>query len=139
MRNEILHALRHYRNDKAEWEIIQMKLREEEVIDAVQTAATFPYSKHTAYVRGVPETRTTIQLRKRARELRKSMRIATQFMNSLPQERLRLAVRLKFMQAENRKWEDVAFLVGYTSGGEALRQVIIREAKKRTFRTDSTF
>lgn len=141
MGNQILHTLRHYRDNKAELESIRMKLCDEEVIDAVQSAAKFPYSKHTAYVKGIPETPSVIQLRIRQRELRRDMRIAEQFADSLPQYRLQEAVRIYYLYnlPERMKWEDVAFEVGYSAGGEALRQIIIREAKKRTFRTESTF
>ena len=144
MKNQVLHALRHYRDNRAELDAIQMQLREEEVIDAVQSAAKFPYSKHTAYVQGIPDNATTIKLRTRARELRRDMRVAEQFAGSLPRHQLREAVKLYYMRdvPERYTWETVAVMVGYLGGGEALRQVIIRESKKctfRTLRTDSTF
>lgn len=141
MRNQVLHALRHYRDNRAELDSIQMKLQEEEVLDAVQSATKFPYSKHTVYVQGIPENATTIQLRIRARELRRNIRVAEQFADSLPKYQLREAVKIYYMRdiPERYTWENVAGLVCYLGSGEALRQVIIREAKKRTLRTDNTF
>lgn len=132
MKNQVLHALRYYRDNSVELDTIQMRLREEEVVDAVQSAAKFPYSKHTAYVQGIPDNATTIQLRTRARELRRDMRMAERFANSLPKHQLREAVKLYYIRnvPERYTWEAVASIVCYLGGGEALRKNIMRYAKK---------
>ncbi len=131
MKNQVLHALRHYRDNRAELDAIQMQLREEEVVDAVQSAAKFPYSKHTAYVQGIPENATTIRLRTRARELRRDMRIAKRFADSLPKYQLREAVKLYYMKdiPERYTWESVAGMVCYLGGGEALKKSVQRAMK----------
>lgn len=133
MKNQVLHALRHYRDNRAELDAIQMQLREEEVVDAVQSAAKFPYSKHTAYVQGVPDNATTIPLRTRARALRRDMRMAEQFADSLPKHQLREAVKLYYMRdvPERYTWEAVAGMVCYLGGGESLRVTISNATKSK--------
>lgn len=131
MANEFLNALRNYRDNISELSDLEQKLHDSTVHDAVQSAAKFPYSKHSVPVDGVPPDSDLYKLQIRAQELRQEIRRAEQFVRTLPQHRLRKAVRMYYMDDNGSRitWEDVAYSVGFSSGGEALRMAIRRAIK----------
>lgn len=139
MRNEILKALKNYRDNRAELDEIQWQLRESEVQDAVQSAAKFPYSKHTITIQGVPDTVYVIRLGTRAAELRSQIRTADRFVKGLP-FRIKKAVKLKYMEdiPERMTWEKVADEIGCGETASSLKNKLFRFLNCATNETHKT-
>lgn len=132
MANQNLSLLRSYRDNVSELADIEQKLQQAEVQDAVQSAAKFPYSKHSVPVNGIPPGMEAYCLQIRAQELRLAIQKAKQIVRTLPKHRLRIAVRMYYIedQYERITWEDVADKIGNGATGESLKKAIQREVKK---------
>lgn len=132
MKNKALSILQNYRNNVFELSEIEQELREATVHDAVQSAAKFPYSKHTVPVDGVPPGKDAYHLQIQAQELRQEIRQAKQIVKTLPNARLRAAAKIYYLDEHDERvtWEDVADIIGGGVTGESLRNAIKRNLKK---------
>lgn len=121
-------ALRSYRRNLFELSEVECKLRDAEVHDSVQSAAKFPYSKHTVPVDGVPSSDHAYSLRVQQQKLQREIEEAERIVRSLPNAKLRYAASIYYLDenCERVTWEDVADMVGFSSGGEALRMAVKR-------------
>ena len=90
-----LEQLEAYRADRATLEAVTGELAEHETQVAVQSAATPPYSLHTATLTGLPSTPRVISLLERQAALRASCFAVERFAENLDDPELREIVRLR--------------------------------------------
>lgn len=132
MKSTTLSVLRRYRSNLFELVEVEQKLRDAEVHDSVQSAAKFPYSKHTIPVNGIPSSDHAHSLLVQQQELKKEIEEAERIVRTLPDARLRYAARIYYLDEnyERITWEDVANIIGGGVTGESLRSAIRRNLKK---------
>lgn len=110
-----LDQLESYRADRAALEAVTGELAEHETQIAVQSAAEFPYSLHTATLTGLPSTPRVISLLERQAALRASCFAVERFAESIDDPELREIVRLRFMTPRRHSWQEIALALGYRS------------------------
>lgn len=110
-----LEQLEAYRAARAELEAVGDELAGCETQIAVQSAAEFPYSLHTATQTGLPGTPRVNTLFARQARLRASCKLVERFAESIDDPELREIVRLRFMAPRRRSWQEIALALGYRS------------------------
>jgi hypothetical protein len=108
-----LDRLEAYRADRTALEAVNGELAERETQVAVQSAATPPYSLHTATLTGLPPTPRVISLLERQAALRASCFAVERFAENLDDPELREIVRLRFMSPRRHSWQEIALALGY--------------------------
>lgn len=108
-----LDRLEAYRAERAALEAVTGELAEHETQVAVQSAAEFPYSLHTATLTGLPGTPRVISLLERQAALRASCFAVERFAESIDDPELREIVRLRFMAPRRHSWQEIALALGY--------------------------
>ena len=112
-----LDRLEAYRAERAALEAVTEELAEHETQVAVQSAATPPYSLHTATLTGLPSTPRVISLFERQAALRASCFAVERFAENLDDPELREIVRLRFMAPRRHSWQEIALALGYRDEG----------------------
>lgn len=110
-----LDRLEAYRACRTALEAVIGELAEHETQVAVQSAATPPYSLHTATLTGLPSTPRVISLLERQAALRASCFAVERFAENLDDPELREIVRLRFMAPRRHSWQEIALALGYRS------------------------
>lgn len=110
-----LDRLEAYRAERAVLEAVTGELAECETQVVVQSAATPPYSLHTATLTGLPSTPRVISLLERQAALRASCFAVERFAESIDDPELREIVRLRFMSPRRHSWQEIALALGYRS------------------------
>lgn len=110
-----LEQLEAYRAARAELEAVGDELAGYETQIAVQSAAEFPYSLHTATLTGLPSTPRVISQLERQAALRASCFAVERFAESIDDPELREIVRLRFMAPRRHSWQEIALALGYRS------------------------
>jgi len=103
-----------YRACRAELEAVDSELAEHETQIAVQSAAEFPYSLHTATQSGLPNVPRVKTLLDRQARLRACCEAVERFAESIVDDEVRTIVRLRFMAGGRRmSWQEIALKLGY--------------------------
>ena len=110
-----LEQLEAYRANRAELEAVDSELAEHETQIAVQSAAEFPYSLHTATQTGLPDTPRVSTLLARQARLRASCKLVERFAKNIDDPELRETVWLRFMTPLRHSWQEIALALGYRS------------------------
>ena len=110
-----LEQLEAYRACRAELEAVDGELAEYETQIAVQSAAEFPYSLHTATQTGLPGTPRVNTLLVRQARLRASCKLVERFAENIDDPELRETVWLRFMTPLRYSWQEIALALGYRS------------------------
>lgn len=110
-----IQALEDYRANLAELEAVEEELAGYETQIAVQSAATPPYSLHTATLTGLPPTQRVISLLERRAALRASCFAVERFAEGIDDEEVRTVVRLRYLSERRWSWQAVALRLGYRS------------------------
>ena len=111
-----LEQLEAYRTARAELEAVTDELAGYETQIAVQTAAEFPYSLHTATQTGLPNVPRVKTLLDRQAALRACCAAVERFAESIADDEVRTIVRLRFMAGGRRlSWQEIALKLGYRS------------------------
>ena len=106
--------LKNYRSVCAELRDITEQLADSEVTVAVQSAATMPYSLHTATLSGLPPDPHTRTLLERQGVLRALRRDTERFVDSIGDSEIRLIVLLKYIRGKRPpSWQSIASRLGY--------------------------
>ena len=109
-----LDQLEAYRAYRAELEAVGDELAGYETQIAVQSAAEFPYSLHTATQSGLPNTPRVKTLLDRQARLRACCEAVERFAESIEDNEVRTIVRLRFMaQGRRLSWQEIALKLGY--------------------------
>lgn len=108
-----LEQLEAYRAYRAELEVVDGELAEYEIQIAVQSAAEFPYSLHTATQSGLPGTPRVKTLLARQARLRACCAAVERFAESVDDPELRETVWLRFMTPLRHSWQEIALTLGY--------------------------
>lgn len=139
-----LEMLKHYRAICAELEDVTAELESLSVTDAVQSAATPPYSKHSVPVSGLPPTDRVRSLLARQAALRACKSEVDRFISQVPYYLVRKAIKLYYIvpidEGEDRSntnvwnhkptWEDVTDIIGTGENAEALKKRVYRCLKE---------
>lgn len=110
-----LEQLEAYRACRTELEAVGDELAGYETQIAVQSAAEFPYSLHTATQTGLPGTPRVNALLARQARLRASCKLVERFAENIDDPELRETVWLRFMTPLRHSWQEIAFALGYRS------------------------
>ena len=116
--------LRNYRAVCAELEDVTAELDSLGVTDAVQSAATPPYSKHSVAVSGLPPTDEVRTLLARQAALRACKSEAERFVESCPEE-IRYILAQKYFKGKSNLY--IAMQLGYRD------ETVIRRKIKKFF------
>ena len=109
-----LEQLEAYRTARAELEAVTDELAGYETQIAVQTAAEFPYSLHTATQTGLPNVPRVKTLLDRQAALRACCEAVERFAESIADDEVRTIIRLRFMaQGRRLSWQEIALKLGY--------------------------
>lgn len=108
-----LEKLEAYRACRTELETIGEELAGYETQVAVQSAAEFPYSLHTATQTGLPPSGRANTLLARQARLRASCAAVERFAESVDDPELRETVWLRFMTPLRHSWQEIALTLGY--------------------------
>ena len=139
-----LELIKHYRAICAELEDVTAELDSLGVTDAVQSAATPPYSKHSVPVSGLPPTDRVKTLLARQAALRALKCEVDRFTLQVPYYLVKKAIRLYYIvpidegkdrsdvNAWNHKpsWEDVTDIIANGENAEALKKRVYRYLKE---------
>ena len=119
-----LEQLEAYRANRTELEAVGDELAGYETQIAVQTAAEFPYSLHTATQSGLPNVpRVNILLERQAR-LRACCEAVERFAESIADDEVRTIVRLRFMAGGRRlSWQEIALKLGHRDEGTPRKKI----------------
>lgn len=135
--------LRNYRAVCAELEDVTAELESLRTTDAVQSAATPPYSKHSVPVSGLPPTDEVRTLLAKQAALRALKCEVDRFISQVPYYLVRKAIKLYYIapidegvdrsntDAWNHKptWEDVTDIIANGENAEALKKRVYRYLK----------
>lgn len=110
-----LEQLEAYRANRTELEAVDSELAEHETQIAVQSAAEFPYSLHTATQTGLPNVPRVKTLLDRQARLRASCKLVERFAKNIDDPELRETVWLRFMTPLRHSWQEIALALGYRS------------------------
>lgn len=116
--------LKNYRAICAELEDVTAELDSLSVTDAVQTAATPPYSKHSVSVSGLPPTDRVKTLLAKQAALRTRKSEAERFVESCPEE-MRYILTQKYFKGRSNLY--IAMQLGYRD------ETVIRRKIKKFF------
>ena len=119
-----LEQLEAYRVNVAELEAVEDELNRRCVTIGVQSAANFPYSKHTVTQEGLPPDPRVRQLLERKARLKASCSAVERFAESIEDDEVRTVVRLRYMsQGRKPSWREIAFRLGYLDEGTPRKKV----------------
>ena len=119
-----LEQLEAYRVNAAELEAIKDELNRRRVTIGVQSAAVFPYSKHTVTQEGLPPDQRVRQLLERKARLKAACSAVERFAESIEDDEVRTVVRLRYMsQGRKPSWREIAFRLGYLDEGTPRKKV----------------
>ena len=110
-----LEQLEAYRAYRTELEAVDSELAEHETQIAVQSAAEFPYSLHTATQSGLPNVPRVKTLLDRQARLRACCEAVERFAENIDDPELRETVWLRFMTPLRHSWQEIALALGYRS------------------------
>ena len=130
-----LKDLREYRTICAEIDMLNDKLKRDKrhVYDTVQSAADFPYWKHSVMIEGdihdydvTPVVKHIFQLRDRKARLER-------FVATVPDYKVRRAMEVCFIEPcdGHVTWEMVADAMGDGSNGNSIRQLVWKYMERR--------
>lgn len=108
-----LEKLEAYRAYRAELEAVDSELAEHETQIAVQSAAEFPYSLHTATQSGLPNVPRVKTLLDRQARLRACCAAVERFAENIDDPELRETVWLRFITPLRHSWQEIALALGY--------------------------
>lgn len=108
-----LEQLEAYRAYCAELEAVDSELAEHETQIAVQSAAEFPYSLHTATQTGLPNVPRVKTLLDRQARLRACCEAVERFAENIDDPELRETVWLRFITPLRHSWQEIALALGY--------------------------
>lgn len=117
--------LQDYRAARSRLEEIETELAKLESRICVQSAATPPYSKHSATMCGLPPDDRVRALLAEQAALRERTAAAERFVASFPDERTRFMLREKFFHGRSNLW--IAMRLGYRD------ETVIRRRLKKIF------
>lgn len=118
-------TLQDYRAARSRLEEIETELAKLESRICVQSAATPPYSKHSATMCGLPPDDRVRALLAEQAALRERTAAAERFVASFPDERTRFMLREKFFHGRSNLW--IAMRLGYRD------ETVIRRRLKKIF------
>ena len=135
--------LKNYRAICAELEDVTAELESLNATDAVQSAATPPYSKHSVPVSGLPPTDRVKTLLARQAALRALKCEVDRFISQVPYYLVKKAIKLYYIvpidEGEDRSntdvwnhkptWEDVTDIIANGENAEALKKRVYRYLK----------
>ncbi|MBS7398251.1 MAG: hypothetical protein KIG32_07535 [Ruminiclostridium sp.] len=135
--------LKNYRAICAELDDVTAELDGLSATDAVQSAATPPYSKHSVPVSGLPPTDRVKTLLARQAALRAFKSEVDRFISQVPYYLVKKAIKLYYIvpidEGEDRSntnvwnhkpsWEDVTDIIGNGENAEALKKRVYRYLK----------
>lgn len=128
-----LKELRSYRVICAEIIQREEKLKKDKyhVVDAVQTAADFPYWKHTVGIEGDLYPYPVEPERRKIQELRDEKARIERYVESVQDYKIRRCIEICFIEPCDGKitWEMVADKIGDGSTGDSIRMMIKRYMK----------
>ena len=110
-----LEQLEAYRACRTELEAVGDELAGYETQIAVQSAAEFPYSLHTATQSGLPNVPRVKTLLDRQARLRACCKLVERFAENIDDPELRETVWLRFMTPLRHSWQEIALALGYRS------------------------
>lgn len=113
--------LQNYRADKRRLDRISAQLAALESRICVQSAATPPYSKHSATMCGLPPDDRVRALLAEQAALRERTAAAERFVASFPDERTRFMLREKFFHGRSNLW--IAMRLGYRDEGTVRKKI----------------
>lgn len=123
-----LKELRAYRVICAEIIQREEKLKKDKyhVVDAVQTAAEFPYWKHTVGIEGDLYPYPVEPERRKIQELRDEKARIERYVANVPDYRIRRAMEVCFLEpcATRITWEMVADAINDGSTGNGIKQMV---------------
>ena len=108
-----LEQLEAYRANRTELEAVGDELAGYETQIAVQSAAEFPYSLHTATQTGLPNVPRVKTLLDRQARLRACCEAVERFAENIDDPELRETVWLRFMTPLRHSWQEIALALGY--------------------------
>ena len=130
-----LDQLEAYRANRAELEAVGDELAGYETQIAVQSAAEFPYSLHTATQSGLPNVPRVKTLLDRQARLRACCEAVERFAESVDDYELRRIIELRFMsQGKKPSWQEIALKLKYRSEHTPYRKLtgyLLNMHKKR--------
>ncbi|MBQ4599102.1 MAG: hypothetical protein IJT87_12450 [Ruminiclostridium sp.] len=130
-----LDQLEAYRANRTELEAVGDELAGYETQIAVQSAAEFPYSLHTATQTGLPNVPRVKTLLDRQARLRASCAAVERFAESVDDYELRRIIELRFMsQGKKPSWQEIALKLKYRSEHTPYRKLtgyLLNMHKKR--------
>ena len=130
-----LDQLEAYRANRTELEAVGDELAGYETQIAVQSAAEFPYSLHTATQSGLPNTPRVKTLLARQARLRACCEAVERFAESVDDYELRRIIELRFMsQGKKPSWQEIALKLKYRSEHTPYRKLtgyLLNMYKKR--------
>lgn len=109
-----------YRAARSRLEVIETELAKLESRICVQSAATPPYSKHSATMCGLPPDDRVRALLAEQAALRERT-AAERFVASFPDERTRFMLREKFFHGRSNLW--IAMRLGYRDEGTVRKKI----------------
>lgn len=139
----MIDKLKNYRAICAELLDVTAELDSLSATDAVQSAATPPYSKHSVPVSGLPPTDRVKTLLARQAALRACKSEVDRFISQVPYYLVKKAIKLYYIvpidEGEDRSntnvwnhkpsWEDVTDIIGNGENAEALKKRVYRYLK----------
>lgn len=114
-------TLQDYRAARSRLEEIETELARLESRICVQSAATPPYSKHSATMCGLPPDDRVRALLAEQAALRERTAAAERFVASFPDERTRFMLREKFFHGRSNLW--IAMRLGYRDEGTVRKKI----------------
>lgn len=119
-----LEQLEAYRANRTELEAVGDELAGYETQIAVQSAAEFPYSLHTATQSGLPNVPRVKTLLDRQARLRACCAAVERFAESIDDDEVRTIVRLRFMAGGRRlSWREIALKLGHRDEGAPRKKI----------------
>ena len=129
-----IHELRNYRAICAELMQKTQQLENDKihVVDAVQTAAEFPYWKHTVPIEGDIYPYDAKPIRGLILRRKQQKAEIEKFVDGIGNYIVRRAVEVRYIEPcdEPISWEKTAEIVGYHGNGNALKQLVWKELKR---------
>lgn len=111
-----LEQLEAYRANRTELEAVGDELAGYETQIAVQSAAEFPYSLHTATQTGLPNVSRVKTLLDRQARLRACCEAVERFAESVDDSELRMIIKLRYMtKGKKPSWKEIALKLEYRS------------------------
>lgn len=111
-----LKELKDYRSVCAELDDVNEQLKSCEVIDCVQSASKFPYSKHSVPVSGLPPDDRVKSLLERQAALKAHIFTVERFVENVDNSEIKKIIYLRYIKGKRKKsWQYIAMQLGYCS------------------------